>query len=56
MEEIQGDLQRTKANTQPELAALQLTHFEHKEQLYLNKAIFIGKSSEKLVIQFCFPP
>lgn len=39
-----------------ELAALQLTHFEHKEQLYLNKTIFIVESLEKLVIQFCFPP
>ena len=35
-------------------ALLQLTHFEHKQQLYVNKAIFIGKSLEKLVTQFCF--
>lgn len=45
-----------RACCREELTALQLIHFEHKEQLYLNKAIFIAKSLEKLVIQFCFPP
>lgn len=45
-----------RACCREELAAFQLTRFEHKEQLYLNKAIFIGKSLEKLIIQFCFPP
>lgn len=33
-----------------ELAALQLTHFEHTEQPYWNKGIFLEKSLEKLVI------